>query len=197
MRLVDAIASIHESLEEAGLPHAFGGALALAWCTGEPRATADIDLNVFVDPSRAAEVVSGLPATLIATEEQLTRLIDDGQVRLMWDRIPVDIFLSNAAFHSVVAKDVDLHPFAGARLPFLSCASLGVFKAFSNRDKDWVDIREMLRAHRLDADQLLGRLVQLLGPDDRRVTSLLESIDEVAGESQGSGAGQGSNQSRG
>jgi len=40
----------------------------------------------------------------------------------------------------------------------------------------------MLRARRLDADQLLGRLVQLLGPDDSRVTSLLESIDEVAEE---------------
>ena len=184
MKLVDAIVSLHESLEEAGLPHAFGGALALAWCTGEPRATADIDLNIFVDPSRAAEVVSGLPATLIATEEQLARLIDDGQVRLMWERIPVDIFLSNAAFHDVVAKDVALHPFAGARLPFLSCASLGVFKAFFNRDKDWVDIREMLRARRLDADQLLGRFVQLLGPDDPRVTSVLESIDEVAGESE-------------
>ncbi len=184
MKLVDAIVSLHESLEEAALPHAFGGALALAWCTGEPRATADIDLNIFVDPSRAAEVVSGLPATLLATEEQLTRLIDDGQVRLMWERIPVDIFLSNAAFHDVVAKDVALYPFAGTRLPFLSCASLGVFKAFFNRDKDWVDIREMLRARRLDADQLLGRLVHLLGPDDPRVTSLLESIDEVAGESE-------------
>jgi hypothetical protein len=58
----------------------------------------------------------------------------------------------------------------------------GVFKAFFNRDKDWVDFREMHRARRLDADQLLGRLVLLLGPDDPRVTSLLESIDEVAGE---------------
>ncbi len=72
-----------------------------------------------------------------------------------------------------------------------------MFKAFSNRDKDWVDIREMLRAHRLDADQLLGRSVELFGPDDSRVTSLLESIDEVTGESEGTGAGQGRNQSRG
>ena len=44
----------------------------------------------------------------------------------------------------------------------------GVFKAFFNRDKDWVDIREMLWARRLDANQLLGRLVLLLGPDDPR-----------------------------
>jgi hypothetical protein len=182
MRLVDAIVSLHGSLDEAGLPHAFGGALALAWCTGEPRATADIDVNIFVDPSRTSEVVAGLPPTLTATKQQLAQLAGKGQVRLWWGRIPVDIFLSNASFHDVVAEDVIVHPFAGDQLPFLSCASLGVFKAFFNRDKDWVDIREMLRARRLDADQLLGRLVQLLGPDDPRVTSLLESIDEVAGE---------------
>jgi hypothetical protein len=182
VRLVDAITALHESLEEGGLPHAFGGALALAWCTGEPRATADIDVNIFVDPSRAAEVTATLPPTLVATDAELARLVGDGQVRLMWGRIPVDIFLSNADFHDVVANDVVHHTFAGSRLPFLSCASLAVFKAFFNRDKDWVDIREMLRAGRLDADQLLGRLVQLLGPDDPRVASLLESIDEVAGE---------------
>jgi hypothetical protein len=82
-----------------------------------------------------------------------------------------------------VAQDVVFHIFAGARLPFLSCGSLGVFKAFFNRDKDWVDIRQMLRSDRLDADKLLGRLVRLLGADDSRVTSLVESIDEVTAES--------------
>ena len=183
MRLVDAIVEIHQSLEVAELPHAFGGALALAWCTGDPRATADIDVNIFVDPSQATNVVHGLPLDLTATDEQVAQLAKDGQVRLMWGKIPVDIFLSNAAFHDEVAQDVVFHIFAGARLPFLSCGSLGVFKAFFNRDKDWVDIRQMLRSDRLDADKLLGRLVRLLGADDSRVTSLVESIDEVAAES--------------
>ena len=42
-------------------PHAFGGALALAWCTERARGTIDIDLNVFVDGSRAREVLAALP----------------------------------------------------------------------------------------------------------------------------------------
>lgn len=33
------IVRIHRSLSAAGLPHAFGGAFALAFCSAEPRAT--------------------------------------------------------------------------------------------------------------------------------------------------------------
>ncbi len=49
MGLPEKIIAIHEHLAAAGLPHAFGGALALAWCTGRARGTIDIDVNVFVD----------------------------------------------------------------------------------------------------------------------------------------------------
>ena len=50
--LVDKIVALHESLDAAEIPHAFGGALALAWCTQRARGTIDIDVNVFVDRSR-------------------------------------------------------------------------------------------------------------------------------------------------
>ena len=43
----------------AKIPHAIGGALALAYYA-EPRATIDIDLNVFVPPERWEEVVGAL-----------------------------------------------------------------------------------------------------------------------------------------
>ena len=43
------IVALHRALERAQLPHAFGGALALAWCTQRARGTIDIDVNVFVN----------------------------------------------------------------------------------------------------------------------------------------------------
>ena len=46
--LVDRILTIHQLLDKADVGHAFGGALALAYCTGEPRATRDIDINIFL-----------------------------------------------------------------------------------------------------------------------------------------------------
>ena len=42
--LVDKIVAVHDALERAGLAHACGGALALAWCTERPRGTSDIDV---------------------------------------------------------------------------------------------------------------------------------------------------------
>ena len=55
--LVDKIVALHRSFEAARIPHAFGGALALAWCTQRARGTIDIDVNVFV-PSDASKVAS-------------------------------------------------------------------------------------------------------------------------------------------
>ena len=51
--LVEKIVAVHNSLESAGLPHAFGGALALAWCTEQARGTIDIDVNVLVDAAQS------------------------------------------------------------------------------------------------------------------------------------------------
>jgi len=59
--LAEKIIAVDAALDAASLPHAFGGALALAWCTGRARGTIDIDVNVFVPGERAAEVLSALP----------------------------------------------------------------------------------------------------------------------------------------
>lgn len=53
--LVAKVVAIHHALEQAGLAHAIGGALALAY-HGEPRATVDIDAKVFVPPTDSAKV---------------------------------------------------------------------------------------------------------------------------------------------
>ena len=56
--LVDKIVTLHRSLEAAGVPHAFGGALALAWCTQRARGTVDIDVNIFLAPTEAGRALA-------------------------------------------------------------------------------------------------------------------------------------------
>lgn len=51
MNLDAKLLTAHNALAAAGIDHAFGGAIALAYCTGEPRATADLDINIFSPPS--------------------------------------------------------------------------------------------------------------------------------------------------
>ena len=42
-------------------PMRFGGALALAWCVGTPRATLDVDVKVFIAEADAELLVGALP----------------------------------------------------------------------------------------------------------------------------------------
>src|SRR5437773_11210415 len=53
--LADKILAIHDAFDAVRLPHAFGGALALAWCTERARGTIDIDVNIFVVTWRGSE----------------------------------------------------------------------------------------------------------------------------------------------
>ena len=181
--ILDAVVELHDSLEAAGIPHAFGGAFALLWCTGEPRTTVDIDLNIFTAPTEARRVLEALPNEIVPTGDQETHLTTDGQCRVMFDGIPVDIFLDTTPFHNDLRLHLKEHQLADRKLPFLGCNDLAIFKAFFNRRKDWADIEEMLRADRLDVPYVVGLLSEYLGPDDERIRELLTIHDEVAGPS--------------
>ena len=171
--LPEKIVAVHESLKAAGLPHAFGGALALAWCTGRARGTIDIDVNVFVDNEQAESVVSALPEAVEHSPKLLTALRRDGQVRLWWEKTPVDVFLNSTDYHLEVADRIRWETFMGQSLPFLCCQDLAVFKAFFNRTKDWADLEEMLAAETIDPEAVAAVLIRFLGADDERVGRLL------------------------
>src|SRR3954471_2970969 len=101
--LAEQIVDVHEALMSAGVPHAFGGALALAYHTAEPRATVDIDVNIWVSVDRASEVVRSLPAGVGWSHDDLRTIERDGQVRLYWDRTPLDLFFPQHDLHDDAA----------------------------------------------------------------------------------------------
>src|SRR5262245_60105646 len=115
---------IHAHLRAAGIDHAFGGALALAWCTQQARGTIDLDVNVFVEPARTDETIAALPEGVITTARDRAQLLRHGQARLWWGATPVDIFLNTTEFHEEVAARVRWEPFSGVTLPFLACEDL-------------------------------------------------------------------------
>jgi hypothetical protein len=170
--LIDKILALHRSLRDAGIPHAFGGALALAWCTQQARGTIDIDLNLFVDLDGIGEVLDQLPEGVAWSADDLALLQRDGQARLWWDATPVDLFFNTTEFHARLAGRARLEPFEGEQVPFLACRDLAVFKAFFNRTKDWADLEAMAEAGSLDVQAVLGVLAAYLGPDDDRLDRL-------------------------
>ena len=166
------IVSIHKALARAQLPHAFGGALALAWCTHRARGTIDIDINVFVDTQYAADVFRALPKKVRRSDADLATLVRDGQVRVWWDSTPLDLFLNTTSLHGEAALRTRWEHFAGESIPFLSCHDVAVFKAFFNRTKDWADIEEMHAAGTLDVSQVTAVLIRYMGVDDERIAHL-------------------------
>ncbi len=177
--LVDKVHQIHRSLTAATMPHAFGGALALAFCVRQARGTHDIDLNIFTDASDWARALDGLPEGVVASDRDRALLDRDGQARLWWGRHPVDVFLVNTDFHAEAASRIRWNVVAEVDLPFLDCSDLAVFKAFFDRSKDWVDLEEMLVAETLDVAWVLGTLVEHLGGADPRVERLRSLAAEV------------------
>ena len=177
MNLVERIVALHEDLEDADIPHAFGGALALAWCTQQARGTIDIDVNLFVGLDQLDQVLSALPNGVAVTKVNRRELQADGQSRLWWDETPVDIFFNTTPFHEAAAARARIESFGGTDIPFLACRDLAVFKAFFNRTRDWADLEEMNAAGTLDHEAVLGVLVRYLGSNDPRIGRLRALAD--------------------
>ena len=175
MNLVEQIIGLHKSLVAAELPHAFGGALALAWCTSRARATIDIDINIFIPAEDFMRAINALPSGVVTSKKNLVQLKQDGQVRLWWDKTPLDLFLNNTDFHKDAMQRVCWQLFGGEQVPFLACRDIAFFKAIFNRTKDWADLEEMHEAGSLDVALLIGLIVQHLGDGDERVAKLQRS----------------------
>jgi hypothetical protein len=165
--LVERIVTVAEALERSGMPWAIGGALALAYATEEPRGTRDIDINVFVPSTRAAEVFAALPSGVVTTAADAAEALRTDQVRVWWDDTPLDLFFAADSFHAEVARRCRDVPFEGRTIHVLCAEDLAVFKAMFDRGKDWVDIETMAAAGAIDLDLAADRLRSVLGDDDR------------------------------
>ena len=177
--LPDKIVALHRALEAANVGHAFGGALALAWCTRRPRGTSDIDINIFAPPAQTRRVLRALPSEVQWIDDDRDRLRRDGQVRLWWDTTPVDLFLSTTSFHRRASRRVRREPFRDETLPFLACDDLAVFKVFFDRSRDWADLEEMITARSFDVGAVRATIAELLGADDARLARLADLVDRL------------------
>ncbi|HZU80413.1 MAG TPA: DUF6036 family nucleotidyltransferase [Acidimicrobiales bacterium] len=178
--LADTLLALHNRLEGAGIGHAIGGAIALAYHTGEPRATIDIDVNVFVGVSQAGRVLDALKDLVEATQKDRRELERAGQVRLFHDDIPVDLFFATVPFHAAAAARTEEVEFFGRTIPILSATDLAVCKVVFSRDKDWADLRAMAEAGTVDVGELRAWVADILGPDSPNELRAAKLFEEVA-----------------
>jgi hypothetical protein len=174
VNLPQRLVALHKSLARRRIPHAFGGAIALAYWTEDPRGTSDIDVNLFVpagDPGRALNALPDGVEQPPGTAEAIAR---DGQVRLWWEGTPLDLFFDYDPVHEEAARNRRSVPFEGVRIPVLGPVELAVFKVMFDRTRDWADIEAMAERGTLDFDAVRTTLRRMLGRDDPRFARLSE-----------------------
>lgn len=173
--LGDRLLAVHDALEQARIPHAIGGAIALGYCTLEPRGTRDLDVNVFVGPDRVKDVFAALPEPVAIDGLSLERAEREGQVRLWWEQTPIDLFFSVLPFHEQVASNVRQVSFEDRSIPVVDCTALAVFKAIFDRTRDWADVEAMIEARSLDLDEAVRWVGEIAGteaPATQRLAAL-------------------------
>jgi hypothetical protein len=173
--LPDKVIAIHKALRAAKVPHALGGALALAYYA-TPRATIDIDLNVFVPAEQWRTVVDALGALGVTTGGLDVQALErDGQCRLWWGDNAVDLFFAYDPVHDEMRKRTRRVPFGGTTVPILAPEHLAICKAMFDRRKDWLDIEQMLVAtDELDLVEVERWLERMVGEQDPRLKRLAE-----------------------
>ena len=143
--LAEKVVRLDRALDRAAIPHAFGGALALAHYA-TPRATLDIDVNAFVAPEEY-EIVAGalrwLRVERIPSEEDAVR---DRHVRASWGATPIDVFFATNALHDAMRDGARAVPFAKTTIPILASEHLMVIKLAHDRHQDWIDVEQLLAA---------------------------------------------------
>jgi|tagenome__1003787_1003787.scaffolds.fasta_scaffold20971960_5 hypothetical protein len=180
MTLPERVVALHRALARPRLPHAFGGAIALAYWTQDPRGTNDIDLNVFIPADDAARALRKLPEGVHRPPDAEATIGRDGQMRLWWDETPVDLFFNYAEVHDDAARHRRTVPFAGTRIPVLGPVELAIFKVMFDRTRDWADVEAMLAAGTLDLDAVRSGLRTLIDTADHRLARLDDSVRRVA-----------------
>lgn len=169
LTLPQKVVGLDLALSQSRTAHAFGGAIALAYYA-EPRATVDIDINLFVDAGEYESVMEVLGALGIEGRAGPGVVEREGQTRTDWGRNPVDLFFSYDPFHDAMRESARTVEFGDTTIPVLAPEYLLVCKAAYGRAKDWLDIEQMLvGADLIDRAETFRWLEAVLGADDDRV----------------------------
>jgi hypothetical protein len=164
--------SLARALEAAGIPYALGGALAYGvWAL--PRATKDVDLNLFVDAEHLSGALDALSSAGVAFKrDEAVRLAAEDGMFIGWvGACRIDVFTPSIPFSWEALETRVQVETGGTRVWFLSAEALSFFKMMFFRGKDLVDLERLIgsQGKKLNAPYVRDWLVATMGEDDERV----------------------------
>jgi hypothetical protein len=172
--LLAAVRTLVDGFEGAGIPYALGGAIAYStW--GEPRATRDVDLNVWLPTEELVRAFIVLEAAGIKLDRAtaLAQATERGLFVVYLGDYRVDVFVPSVPFYDVARERRVRVAIGGKPAWVLSAETLAVFKMLFFRPKDLVDIARMIEilGASFDAAFVRRALIDMLGEGDERIAS--------------------------
>ncbi len=161
-----ALAEVAIALERCKLPYMLIGGLAIA-SKGEARATLDVDISAWVDPERTRETTECLCRQLRALPADPVRFVEDRKVLPAMTSLGVraDIIYASLPIEREAIRRAVMTSLAGRSIPVASVEDLLLMKLISEREKDLLDARALLRRFKssLDLNYLMPKLEDLAG----------------------------------
>jgi hypothetical protein len=148
-RLEAALLEMAALLEELHLPYMLIGGLAVAqW--GEPRATLDVDLSVWVEPDEFESTIYRLAARLVVRTDQPLEFARRTRVLPVraGNGIPVDLVFAAWPLERQALEEAVERRVAGATVRVAGLDYLLLLKLLSERPRDAADAGALLRRYR-------------------------------------------------
>jgi hypothetical protein len=179
---IDVARHLAAALEHQGLEYALGGALALGYW-GTPRGTLDVDLTLFLDTEQPGTCIHALQQAGcdVAVSEATGMIREHGFFRAYYAGFRIDVFLPIAPFYEVARQRRRRFDLDGQPVMIWDAESLAVFKMMFFRDKDLVDVKQMLRTqgNQFDRAWVREQLEDTFGRCDPRVARWEELTAEI------------------
>jgi len=171
-----------DALEGARIPYAVGGAIAYG-LHAPPRATNDVDLNVFVPADGLAAVFDALESSgaVIDRVPALASARERGDFVAHVSGMRVDVFVPSIALSRSAAARVRRAILLGRPISILSAEDLVLFKLLFFRAKDLSDVERLVlfQENRLDHRYVRDWLVEMVGEDDDRVETWDRFVEKL------------------
>jgi len=170
---LDAALRIAAAFEDARISYALGGALAYGlWAV--PRATVDVDVNVFVGEEALDLVFRTLESLGVHIDASEARLQNarDGMFVGHWGLFRIDVFTPSIEFAWEAESTRTRHRVGEREAWFLSAETIAVFKLLFFRTKDLADLERLVALRtELDVAWVRSWIVSMMGEGDERVTA--------------------------
>ncbi len=183
-KLIDVVVALIDAFEQSGFDYALGGAVAYStWAI--PRATQDIDLNVWVDPENIDPILRLFGAISVELDEAVARreAVERGMFIGWKDGYRIDVFVPSVPFYEEARERRRRVRIAGRGTWVLSPETLAVFKLLFFRPKDLLDVRRMVevQGEAFDGSFVRSSLVDMLGEEDGRIREWDAIVEDGVG----------------